>query len=115
MEYTEKKVWSMVFDAYETEVKMTGDIQEYAMNFLKIFNNVKSNRELLRVRNDYHDKVYLTWVDLKEENVREWLSQFGEVGETHKVLVFNVVDEAVEYDYDFDIYWDSVVVSETNL
>lgn len=102
------------FDGYETKVELKGSISEYAMNFLKIFNNVKSRRDCLSIWNDYDNGVYVKWTDrdghLDKETMEGFLSQFGEVKWTYPIVVYEVDDEKLD-DYDLDKYWDVTVVA----
>lgn len=83
--------------AVRIKVKMHGDIAEYASNFLAIYNNYKSNSELLKVYNDYDDGVYLVCTKSAQQAAVDFLEQFG-------TIVSQVDIEAVRpviYDYDY--------------
>lgn len=66
-------------------VTLKGDIQTKALNFLKIFNNVRDNNELLHVYNDHADNVYVICEDDSVDATVEWLGWFGEVHEPEHV------------------------------
>lgn len=105
-------VWVEISDAFVTKVEMKGDVQTYAMNFLHIFNNVRTQEALLAVENDYEDGVYLYWKEedgVTEETVTRYLSQFGEVAWTDNVRTFRIDDYKVE-DYNYDMYYTTLVV-----
>lgn len=102
-----KKLTCETFDAYEVYVDLGSDLQEYAMNFLKIFNNVKSNKELIRVTNDYGSKVAVVCQEDSLNATKEFLSWFGSIISVEKVLCVKIEEDI---DYDFDKYDDLVVV-----
>lgn len=97
------------FDAYEVKVNMEGGITDYALNFLKIFNTVKTQKDLIRVTNDYENGVQVVCKPDALEATKEYLSNFGEVTRVDKVLCVEICDDI---DYDFDKYEDMVVVPD---
>lgn len=102
-----KKVMVNTFDAYEINVDLGNNLQEYAMKFLKIFNNVKSSKELIRVTNDYGNGVQVVCVEDALDAAKEFLSWFGEIKSVEKVQCIKI-EEDIEYD--FDKYEDQIVV-----
>lgn len=94
-----KKYSMSQFPAYEVVVEMEGDLQAYALNFLKIFNTVKSNRELICISNNYHNAVQVVCEKEALEATKDYLSNFGEVTGVNKVLCAKL-EEDIEYDYD---------------
>lgn len=94
------------FDAYEVGVELKGSIEEYAMNFLKIFNNVKTRKELIRVTNNYNNGVFVVCTTDSLGATKEFLSWFGEVTSVERVLCVKIDDD---FDYDFDKYEDIIV------
>ena len=65
--------------AVRIKVEMLGDIQTYANHFLVIYNNVKNDRSLLKMYNDYDNGVYLICEEDVKENAIEFLQQFGKI------------------------------------
>lgn len=100
-------------NVYETEgyaitVDVEGDVKEYAKSFLHIYNNVRENRELLRVKNYYGSNEVTVYCELdSKEALIKYLKAFGEIKGCEKVLMYRM-DEP---DYDFDKYDDAIVVS----
>lgn len=66
-------------EALRLKVELSDNVQEYAMSFLAIYNNVKNDQALLKVYNDYSRNVYVVC----EKNVRDaavmFLEQFGQI------------------------------------
>ena len=88
-------------EAVRIKVNIDGDINEYAKSFLAIYNNYKTDKDLLKVYNGYENDVYLVCTKDVEDAAKGFLAQFGEV-----VSCVNV--EAVrpviwDYDYKDDI------------
>ena len=102
-----KKVLVDMFDAYEVNVDLGNDLQEYAMNFLKIFNSVKQDKDLIRVTNDYGNGVQVVCVEDALDATKEFLSWFGEIKSVEKVQCVKIEEDI---DYDFDKYDDQIVV-----
>lgn len=95
------------FDAYEVNVNLRGNIDEYAFHFLKIFNTVKVRDELIRVTNDYENGVQVVCIPEALEDTKKWLSYYGDVTYVDKVLCAQLAEDI---DYDFDEYEDMVIV-----
>ena len=102
-----KKVMVETFDAYEVSVDLGSNLQEYTMNFLKIFNNVKSNEELIRITNDYGNGVQVVCTEDSLDATKEFLSWFGRITSVKKVQCIKIEDDL---EYDFDKYEDQVIV-----
>lgn len=102
-----KRVNVSQFDAYQVTVRMKGDLTTYALNFLKIFNTVKTEDSLIRVTNDYGDNVSVVCTPDSLEDTIKYLGYFGEVIGADKVLCIQI-EEDIKYDY--DQYDDMVVV-----
>ena len=100
------------FDAYLVVVNVEGNIEDYALSFLNIFNNVRENKELFAVRNEPgSNRVAVTCdIDYLEET-KEYLANFGKVEEDTIALVkCYEVDDFI--DYDMEKYWGVMVLSE---
>jgi len=94
-----KKYAMSTFPAYEVNVVIEGNIQEYAINFLHIFNNVKTQEGLIRIANDYSNGVQVVCTEEMLEPTQEYLSQFGEIQHVAKVLCIKLEDDPDEYDW----------------
>ena len=88
--------------ASRIKVRIAGDMSDYASAFLAIYNNYKSNPELLKVYNDYEDGVYLVCTKEVTEEAKKFLSQFGEIIRSEDVLVYNPEVTAFEYPDEMD-------------
>lgn len=84
-------------EAVRIKVRIAGDINEYAKNFLAIYNNYKVDKDLLKVYNGYDDDVYLVCTKDVEQAAKDFLAQFGEVVSTTPVEAVR----PVIYDYDY--------------
>lgn len=84
--------------AIEFTVKLPGDVNQYALNFLHIFNNVRENPDVLCNLKNYDGTNLISVVcDMDYENEAEaYLSQFGEITEKEYVYLIRV---AVDVDY----------------
>ena len=102
-----KKYAMSTFPAYEVNVVIEGTIQEYAMNFLHIFNNVKTQEGLIRISNDYCNGVQVVCTEEMLEPTKDYLSQFGEIQNVDKVLCMSLEEDP---DYDYNKYMDLVIV-----
>lgn len=97
------------FEAYAIRVNMEGRIEEYAVNFLHIFNNVRENKELLKVKNYYdgNDVTVYCKPEFKDTTIK-YLKMFGEIQSCEKVVAYQME----EPDYDLDEYVDAIVVKD---
>ena len=95
------------FEAYAIKVTVSGELEEYAVNFLHIFNNVRENKELLKVKNYYdsNDVTVYCKPEFKDATIK-YLKMFGEIKSCEKVLMYQME----EPEYDFEKYADAVVV-----
>jgi hypothetical protein len=103
----EIKVNAYEMEGYAVTVEVEGNFEEYATNFLHIFNNVRENKELLKVKNYYsnNDVTVYCEPDFKDALIK-YLKMFGEIKSCEKVLMYQME----EPDYDFDKYYDAIVV-----
>ena len=97
------------FEGCAVTVEIEGDLKEYAESFLHIFNNVRENKELLKIKNYYgSNDVTVYCVEDSKESLVKYLKAFGEIKGCEKVLVY----EIEEPDYDFEKYDDIIIVLE---
>lgn len=97
-------------EGYAVTVNMEEcSLNEYAKNFLHIFNNVRESKELLKIKNHYgsNDITVYCEVDYKDSLVK-YLKSFGEIKYCEKVLMLQVE----EPDYDIDKYDDIIIVPD---
>lgn len=106
-----KQVKTNVYEleGYAVTVEVEGNTKEYAENFLHIFNNVRENKELLKVKNYYYSNNVTVYCDLdfKDATVK-YLKMFGEIKSCEKVLMYQM-DEP---DFDFDKYDEAIIIPE---
>lgn len=105
----ELKMNAFETEGYAVTVEIEGNIEEYAKSFLNIFNNVRANKELLKVKNYYdsNDVTVYCDIDFKEATIK-YLKAFGKIKGCERVLMYQLE----EPDYDFDKYYDAVVIPE---
>ena len=96
-------------EGYAVTVEVKGGLEKYAESFLHIFNNVRENKKLLKVKNHYDSNNVTVYCELDfKDKLIEYLKMFGEIKYCEKVLMYQVE----EPDYDFDKYADAVVIPE---
>ena len=106
-----KQVKTNVYEleGYAVTVEIEGNFKEYAENFLHIFNNVRENEELLKVKNYYgSNDVTVYCKEEAKDSLIKYLKAFGEIKGCEKVLMYQVE----EPDYDIDKYYDAVVIPD---
>ena len=96
-------------EGYAVTVEVEGNVKEYAENFLHIFNNVRENSELIKVKNYYNSNAVTVYCELDaKDNLVKYLKAFGEIKSCEKVLMYQM-DEP---DYDFEKYDDAIIIPE---
>lgn len=96
-------------EGYAVTVEVEGDVKEYAENFLHIFNNVRENKELLKVKNYYSSNDITVYCELEaKDNLIKYLKAFGKIKSCEKVLMY----EIEEPDYDFEKYDEAIIIPE---
>ena len=80
-------------------VELSNDLNKYALQLLKIFNNVRESRKLYQVRNNSKNNAFVVCNPKYEELVKEWLEEECEC---------KVLDKSTVTVYSFDSYelWD---------
>lgn len=84
------------YEAKKTEgvqftMELPKELNEYAKNFLAIFNNAREYPEnLLKVENNYKGDVFVTVPKRKVDICRDFLSQFGEIKYEEDVNIFEM-------------------------
>lgn len=105
----EYKLSAYELEGYAVTVEVEGNTREYAENFLHIFNNVRDNKELLKIKNYYGTNNVTVYCELDSKDALiKYLKMFGEIKSCEKVLLYQVE----EPDYDFDKYDDAIIVTE---
>ena len=98
--------------AYRVEVKLPSPIDEYAKNFLAIYNNVREDNRLLKMYNNRGNSVFVVVrEDIKDDAV-DWLEIFGEIVEVTEVKIITPLVPITCTDSDFDEYLDDVEILE---
>lgn len=97
------------FEGYAVTVDIEGGFKDYTESFLHIFNNVRENKELFKVKNSYYNNEVTVYCEEKtKEELIKYLKMFGEIKSCKKVLMYQME----EPDYDLDKYDDVVVVPD---
>lgn len=98
--------------AYRVEVKLPAPVNEYAKNFLAIYNNVREDNRLLKMYNNRGNSVFVVVrEDIKDDAV-DWLEIFGEIVEVTEVKTITPLVPITCTDSDFDEYLDDVEILE---
>ena len=87
---------------WEVTIEVKGNVQEYAMAFLHIFNNVRESSELVRVTNraESNDISVVCYDGQKTlDATKRYLKQFGEIKSVSLALIVRC-GEDIEYDYE---------------
>lgn len=93
--------------AKKIKLEMKGDIQEYALNFLHIFNNAKNNTDMIyNISNDYENGVYITCPIKHVETVSKYIEQFGEIVEVYDIKIVRIDYHYSEQAFD-ELYGDT--------
>jgi hypothetical protein len=96
-------------EGYAVTVNVEGDIKEYAESFLHIFNNVRENSELIKVKNYYGSNDVTVYCELEaKDGLIKYLKAFGEIQSCEKVLMYQME----EPEYDIDKYYDAIIIPE---
>lgn len=95
-------------EGYKITVNLEGQpIEEYAKNFLAIFNNVRTNSNALVKVENYYDNRISVWCysDFKAETT-EFLEQFGSITYVEKVLLITA-----DYEWDYEKYDEALIIN----
>lgn len=86
--------------AYEITVTLSGTVEEYAMNFLHIFNNARESNHVYKCTNHYNSNNVTLWVAPNMvDTVTDYLSQFGEVSDPYLCVMY-IMEEPWERAWD---------------
>lgn len=79
-------------------VAIKGNVQEYALSFLHIWNNAREHENVfLKVENNSSNLVYVSCKTKYKDSVREYLEDFGTIRSVDDVVSF-----FVELETDFE-------------
>lgn len=100
------KIYTEQHDGWKITVDLKGQpIEEYAKNFLAIFNNVREYpNAMVKVENYYDNRISVWCYDDFKAETTEFLEQFGEITDTEKVLLIEA-----DYEYNFDKYEEAII------
>ena len=90
--------------ACRIEVMLPSSIEEYAKNFLAIYNNVREDNRLLKVYNNAGNSVFVVVREDVKDAAIDWLEGFGEIYEVEKVKTITPLVPITCTDSDFDDY-----------
>ena len=103
------KINAYATEGYAVTVEVEGNVKEYAESFLHIFNSVRANDGLIKVKNYYGSNDVTVYCELEaKDDLVKYLKAFGKIKECEKVLVYAME----EPEYDIDKYYDAVIVPE---
>lgn len=98
-------------EGYAVTVDIEGGIKEYSESFLHIFNNVRESKELIKVKNYYDSNEVTVYCELDSKDALiKYLKAFGKIKSCEKVLLY----QATEPEYNFDEYYDAIIVPDFN-
>lgn len=93
-------------EGYAVTVEIEGDLKDYMENFLHIFNNVRANKELLKIKNYYDSNEVTVYCELDAKDALvKYLNKFGRIASCEKILAYTME----EPEYDFDKYYDVII------
>ena len=87
-------------------IKLPEDLNEYALNFLALFNNYRTNKDIHYLSNNDGDTVCIivAYEDGSESYgyFKEWLENFGTVERENEVNIYvpYIDDDSINYDID---------------
>ena len=90
--------------AYRIEVELPSSGEEYAKNFLAIYNNVREDNRLLKVYNNAGNSVFVVVREDIKDAAIDWLGCFGEIVEVTEVKTVTPLVPLECTDSDFDEY-----------
>ena len=93
-------------EGYAVTVEIEGEVKDYMENFLHIFNNVRENKELLKVKNYYDSNEVTVYCELDAKDALvKYLKKFGKIASCEKILAYTME----EPEYNFDKYYDVII------
>ena len=90
--------------AYRIEVEMPKDITQYALNFLKIYNNAREDRRILKLYNTPRNNIFVVVKESSKDDAVDWLGWFGEVVDVTEVTTITPIVPCDCTDPDFEEY-----------
>lgn len=98
--------------AYRIEVKLPSSIDDYAKNFLSIYNNTRVDNRLLKMYNNSGNSVFVVVKEKDKDDTVDWLEIFGEIIEVTEVKTITPLVPITCSDSDFDEYLDDIEILE---
>lgn len=77
--------------AVKIQVRLSDNLNEYAVSFLNIYNNVKSSPQLLKMYNNYGNDVFVIVEDNSKKSALKYLESLGKIISIEKVVVVQPV------------------------
>lgn len=102
------KISAVRKDAWEITVDINKPVEEYALDFLHIFNNARWADNIYKVKNYTGSNSVSVWCsNSMKEAVVDYLSQFGEVSEPQKGIIYKIEEPwDSAWDDDVDKWYD---------
>lgn len=101
------KIEAIKEEGYEITVKVDLPREKFAMVLLDIFNKVRDTQNLIRVQSADNNEISVVCTSDWLDSTKDWLDGFGDIVKVKKVLCLGISDNV---DYDFDKYWDLVIL-----
>ena len=89
-----KEIYAERTNGFTICINVHGNVDEYAKNFLAIYNNAREYPDTIaHVENCYDNRVYVTVYEKAKERAMEWLEQFGEIKSVEPCDIFEICAE----------------------
>lgn len=90
--------------AYRIEVELPHNINQYALNFLQIYNNARVDKRILKLYNTSMNNIYVVVKESAKDDAIDWLEGYGEIKEVEEVKTITPIIPDTCEDRDFDEY-----------
>lgn len=94
--------------AYRIEVELPHNIQQYALNFLQIYNNARVDNRILKLYNTSKNNIYVVVKESAKNDAVDWLEGYGEIKAVEEVKTITPMIPFYNDDSDFDECADDV-------
>ena len=94
--------------AYRIQVKLPSALNEYAKNFLAIYNNTRVDNRLLKMYNNSGNSVFVVVREKDRDDAVDWLECFGEIIDVTEIMTITPLVPITCTDEDFDYYLNEV-------
>lgn len=88
--------------AYRIEVELPHSINQYALNFLQIYNNARVDNRILKLYNTSGNNIYVVVKESAKDDAVDWLEGYGEIKAVEAVTTITPMVPMECTDRDFD-------------